>query len=141
MTTNREDAISYILANAKTIAVVGLSSQNHRAGYYVPAYMQEHGYRIVPVNPHLEEALGEQAYPDLDSIPLPVDLVLIFRRRQFVAPLVDQAIAIGAKAVWMQLGIYDDESAKRAEEAGLKTVMNACIMVEHRHWEPLGRSA
>lgn len=141
MITDREDVISYILANVKTIAVVGLSSQSHRAGYYVPAYMQEHGYRIIPVNPHLEETLGEQAYPDLDSIPVPVDLVLIFRLRQFVAPFVDQAIAIGAKAVWMQLGIYDDESAKRAEEAGLKVVMNACIMVEHRHWEPLGRSA
>jgi predicted CoA-binding protein len=141
MIVDREDAISYILTNAKTIAVVGLSSHNHRAGYYVPAYMQQHGYRTIPVNPHLEEALGEQAYPDLDSIPMPVDLVLIFRRRQFVAPIVDRAIAIGAKAVWMQLGIYDDESAKRAKAAGLKVVMNACIMVEHRHWEPPGRSA
>jgi predicted CoA-binding protein len=141
MTTESEEAIFDILANVKTIAVVGLSSQSHRAGYYVPAYLQQHGYRIIPVNPYLEEALGEQAYSELASVPVPVDLVLIFRRRQFVAPFVDQAIAIGAKAIWMQLGIYDDESAKRAEEAGLKVVMNACMMVEHRHWEPLGRSA
>jgi hypothetical protein len=125
-----------ILHQHKTIAVVGLSSRQSRAGFFVPSYMQKAGYRIIPVNPHIEEALGEKAYPDLLSIPEGVDLVLIFRRSEFVTPVVEQAIEIGAKAVWMQLGIINEEAARKADEAGLLVVMDACAMVEHRRLMP-----
>jgi predicted CoA-binding protein len=94
-----------VLEQVKVIAVVGLSRRESRPGYYVPAYMHAAGYRIIPVNPYLEEALGEKAYPDLLSIPEPVDMVVIFRRSEDVPPVVDDAIEIGAKVVWMQLGI------------------------------------
>jgi len=132
---NNNQVIEHILATAKTIAVVGFSSKSHRAGYYVPEYMQKHGCRIVPVNPHLDNALGETTYPDLLSIPEPVDLVLIFRRSEAVPPFVEQAIEIGAKAVWLQLGIVNREAAARATEAGLEVVMDACMLVEHRRWQ------
>lgn len=128
--------ITRILADAKTIAVVGLSSRPSRAGYYVPAYLQSVGYRIIPVNPHISEALGEEAYPDLASVPEPVDLVLIFQRSDKVPPFVDGAIEIGAEAVWMQLGIFNQEAADKASAAGLLVVQNACMMVEHRYWQP-----
>ncbi len=123
-----------ILAETKTIAVVGFSSQRHKAGYYVPEYLQEAGYRIIPVNPNLATGLGEKAYPDLQSVPEPVDLVLIFQRSENVPPFVDDAIAIGAKAVWLQLGIINDTAVAKAAAAGLDTVQNACMLVEHRHW-------
>jgi len=125
--------IAHLLETCRTLAVVGLSSQKHRAGYYVPAYMQEQGYRIIPVNPYLSQALGEKAYPDLTSIPEPVDMVLIFRRSEAVPPFVEQAIQIGSKAVWTQLGIINIPAAQHAEQSGLAVVMNACIMVEHRN--------
>lgn len=124
--------IERILTTTRTIAVVGLSSQQDKAGYYVPEYLQSQGYRIIPVNPTLEQALGEKSYPDLLDVPRPVDLVLIFRRSESVSPFVDQAIQIGAKAVWMPLGIFNAEAAQKAEEAGLDVVMNACMMVEHQ---------
>jgi uncharacterized protein len=124
--------IDRILSTCKTIAVVGLSSQWDKAGFYVPEYLQSQGYRIIPVNPTLEQALGEKAYPDLLAVPQPVDLVLIFRRSEAVPPFVDQAIRIGAKAVWTQLGIINYDAAQKAEAAGLDVVMNACMMVEHR---------
>jgi predicted CoA-binding protein len=124
--------IERILNQTRTIAVVGLSSDQAKAGYYVPEYLQQHGYRIIPVNPALDQALGEKAYPDLPSVPEPVDLVLIFRRSEAVPPFVDQAIEIGAKAVWMQQGIINAEAAEKAQQAGLDVVMNACMMVEHR---------
>lgn len=124
--------IERILKGCHTIAVVGLSSDPTRAGYYVPAYLQQHGYRVIPVNPGLEQALGEKAYPDLPSVPEPVDLVLIFRRSEAVPPFIDQAIDIGARAAWMQLGIINAEAAEKARQAGLDVVMNDCIMVEHR---------
>jgi predicted CoA-binding protein len=127
-----QEMIEHILHNCQTIAVVGLSSRPERAGYYVPAYLQKHGYRIIPVNPNLDEALGEKAFADLHSVPDPVDLVLIFRRSQAVPPFVEAAIKIGAQAVWMQQGIVHVEAAERAQEAGLEVVMNACMMVEHR---------
>ena len=101
----------------------------------MPEYMQQHGYRIVPVNPGLDNALGETAYPDLASVPEPIDLVLIFRRSEAVPPFVEQAIEIGAKAVWMQLGIINREAAVKAEEAGLAVVMDACILIEHKRWQ------
>lgn len=124
--------IERILASCQTIAVVGLSSQPDKAGYYVPEYLQSQGYRIIPINPKLEQALGEKSYPDLLAVPKPVDLVLIFRRSEAVPPFVDQAIQIGAKAVWTQLGIVNIEAAQKAEDAGLDVIMNACMMVEHR---------
>lgn len=126
--------IDKILENCKTIAVVGLSSRESRAGYYVPAYMQRQGYRIIPVNPHIKDALGEKSYPDLESIPEEVDLVVLFRRSEAVPPFVEDAIEIGAKAVWMQQGIVNLPAAERAIQAGLDVVMSACIMVEHRTW-------
>ena len=134
MQTNYQDTsvIERILSTSKTIAVVGLSSQRGKAGYYVPAYLQSQGYKIVPVNPTLDQALGEKSYPDLLAVPQPVDLVLIFRRSEAVPPFVDQAIQIGAKAVWMQLGITNEDAARIAEAAGLDVVMDACMMVEHR---------
>jgi predicted CoA-binding protein len=125
--------IQKILSECRTIAVVGLSSQPEKAGYYVAAYLQSQGYRIIPVNPHLSEALGEKAYASLLDISEAVDLVLIFRRSEAVPPFVDQAIQIGAKAVWMQLGILHPEAAEKARQAGLLVVMNACMLVEHRN--------
>jgi predicted CoA-binding protein len=121
-----------ILETVKTLAVVGLSSKKERPGYTVPAYMQQAGYRIIPVNPNLEQTLGEKAYPDLPAVPEPVDLVLIFRRSEHVPPVVQQAIDIGAKVVWMQLGIVHEAAAARARAAGLEVVMDSCIMVDHR---------
>ena len=121
-----------ILEGVKTIAVVGLSRRKTRAGYYVPAYMQSAGYRIIPVNPYLDEALGEKAYPDLLSIPEPVDMVVIFRRSEDVPPVVEQAIQIGAKVVWMQLGIINEQAAERARAAGLEVVMDSCVKVDHQ---------
>lgn len=132
---NQQPTINKILETAKTIAVVGLSDKTHRAGYYVPAYLQEQGYRIIPVNPFLHApVLGEQPYAELTQVSEPVDLVLIFQRSENVPPFVDQAIEMGAKAVWMQLGIANPESAEKAKAAGLDVVMDACMLVEHRHW-------
>lgn len=129
---NRPDMKREILSQTKTIAVVGFSARSSRAGYYVPAYLQENGYRIVPVNPYLEQALGEKAYPDLESVPEPVDLVLVFRQSKYLPEIVDQAIAIGAKALWTQFGVIHEQAAEKARLAGLKVVMDACMMIEHR---------
>lgn len=129
---SKQEIIKKILENTRTIAVVGFSAKQSRASHYVPAYLQDHGYRIIPVNPSLQEGLGEPAYPDLKSIPQPVDLVLLFRRSEDIPPLVDQAIEIGAKAVWMQQGIANPAAAQAAQQAGLDVVMDACMMVEHR---------
>lgn len=124
--------IEEIVRQAKTIAVVGLSPNPERASYEVTSYLKGQGYRIIPVNPTVAEVLGEKSYPDLKSIPEPVDVVDIFRRAEDVPPIVEQAIAIGAKAVWMQLGIVNEAAAQRAREAGLGVVMDRCLMVEHR---------
>ena len=129
---NDPQTIQSILDNCHTIAVVGLSSHTYRPGYTVPAYLQRHGYRIIPVNPNLSEALCERAYPDLQSIPEPVDLVLIFRQSQFVPDIVRQAIEIGARAIWMQQGIRHAKAAAHARARGLQVVMDACMMVEYR---------
>ena len=123
-----------IMSEAKTIAVVGFSSQPTKAGYYVPAYLQQQGYRIIPVNPNLSEGLGETAVPTLTAIAEPVDLVLIFQRSENVPPFVDEAIEIGAKAVWMQLGIANETAAAKARAAGLDVVQDACLLVEPRRW-------
>lgn len=135
------ETIRAILKDTQTIAVVGLSARPDRAGQYVPAYLQKQGYRIIPVNPNLEFALGEKAYPDLASVPEPVDLVLIFRRSEEIPPLVAGAIAKGARAVWMQSGILNEPAALQALAAGLRVVMDACMMVEHRRWLASGRPA
>jgi predicted CoA-binding protein len=121
-----------ILRNAKTIAVVGLSSKRNRPSFGVSEYMQRSGYRIIPVNPTETEVLGEKAYPDLESIPEAVDLVNIFRRSEAVPPIVDAAIRIGAKAVWMQEGVLHEEAAEKARAAGLAVVMDRCVLKVHR---------
>lgn len=128
----KEADIETILSKAKAIAVVGFSSKPERAGYYVPEYLQQQGYRIFPVNPNLTEALGGPAYADLIDIPYMVDTVLIFQRSENVPPFVDAAIEIGAKYVWMQEGISNAAAAEKARAAGLVVVEDACMMVEHR---------
>jgi predicted CoA-binding protein len=139
MNSDREATIKRIIKNTRTIAVVGISSHDYRPGYTVPAYMQTQGYRIIPVNPHLDERLGEKAHPDLLSIPEPVDLVLLFRRSDEVPPFIDQAIEIGAQAVWMQLGVIHKPAAEKARRAGLHVVMDRCIAVEHRRLRGAGQ--
>lgn len=126
------NTIGKILNETQTIAVVGLSSNPTKAGHYVPAYLQRQGYRIFPINPFLDEALGEKAYASLSELPQPVDLVLIFQRSEKVPPFVDEAIAIGAKAVWMQQGISHAAAATKARSAGLDVVEDACMLVEHK---------
>ena len=121
-----------ILRAARTIAVVGVSSKRYRPSYGVTEYMQRAGYRIIPVNPQESEVLGEKSYPDLDSVPEPVDIVDIFRRSEFVPEIVEAAIRKGAKLVWMQEGVIHEEAARRAEAAGLTVVMDHCILKEHR---------
>jgi predicted CoA-binding protein len=121
-----------ILRRYRTIAVVGASSDTIRPAGYVPEYMQEHGYRIIPVNPTEAEVLGEPSYPDLASVPEPIEIVNIFRRSEDVPPVVDDAIAAGAKAIWMQLGIINEEAATVARAAGLEVVMDRCMKTELR---------
>ena len=125
------DPISQILKNSRTIAVVGLSSRQHRPSFGVSQYMQSAGYRIIPVNPGETEVLGEKCYARLEDIPEQVDIVDIFRRSEFVPSIVDSAIRIGAAAVWMQEGVVHAEAAERARRAGLAVVMNTCILKEH----------
>jgi predicted CoA-binding protein len=124
--------IAEILHNSRTIAVVGLSGKRYRPSYGVAEYMKRAGYRIIPVNPHETEVLGERCYPDLDSIPEPVDIVDVFRRSEFVPEIVEAAIRIGAKMVWMQEDVYHEDAARRAQEAGLAVVMDRCILKDHR---------
>jgi len=126
------DELRSILAAAKTIAVVGISDKTDRPGHAIPAYLQEQGYRIIPVNPRLSEVLGEQTYASLLEIPGPVDVVEIFRRAEDVPPVVEDAIAIGARVVWMQTGIVNEEAAARARAAGLSVVMDTCMGATHR---------
>jgi len=121
-----------LLAASRTIAVVGLSSRRSRPSYGVSEYMQSVGYRIIPVNPRESVVLGEKAYPDLDSVPDPVDIVDIFRRAEYVPEIVEAAIRTGAKAVWMQEGVVHEDAAARARAAGLTVVMDRCILKEHR---------
>ena len=131
----KTEIMEKIMAEAKTIAVVGFSSKSTKAGYYVPAYLKEQGYRIIPVNPNLREGLGETAVATLADITEPVDLVLLFQRSENVPPFVDQAIEMEAKAVWMQLGIANQAAAEKAKAAGLDVVQDACMLVEHKRWK------
>lgn len=125
------DPMTQILRQSRTIAVVGLSSKRHRPSYGVAEYLQSAGYRIIPVNPRETEVLGERAYATLEEVPVAVDIVDIFRRSEFVPEIVESAIRIGAKAVWMQEGVIHDGAAERARQAGLIVVMDACILKEH----------
>jgi uncharacterized protein len=123
--------IENILRKSHTIAVVGLSDKPERASFDVAKYLQSHGYRIIPVNPTISEVLGEKAYPNLSAVPEKIDVVDIFRKSEDVGPIVDEAIKIGAKVVWMQLGISNEEAARKAIQAGLEVVMDRCMKHEH----------
>ena len=125
-----ETAITEVLASAKTVAVVGLSSRPYRASYGVAETLKEHGYRIIPVNPNESEVLGEKCYARLEDIPEKIDIVDIFRRSEFVSEIVDAAIRIGARAIWMQEGVADEHSAERARRAGFFVIMDNCIAKE-----------
>lgn len=127
------EEIRQLLASARTIAIVGLSDKPERDSYRVARYLQEHGYRIVPVNPNVTEVHGQRAFSRLRDVPEPVDIVDIFRKPEAVPEIVEEAIAIGARAVWMQEGIVHNAAAERARAAGLQVVMNRCIMKEHRN--------
>ena len=118
------DLVDEQLQNSKTIAVVGLSGDPDRISFRVTRYMQEQGYRIIPVNPMIEEVHGEKSYPDLTSVPESIDMVNIFRRSELVAPVVDQAIEIGVKYIWMQDGVINPESAAKAEAVGIPVIMD-----------------
>jgi predicted CoA-binding protein len=120
-----------ILAENRTIAVVGLSADWFRPSYFAAKYMQEHGYRIIPVNPRYPEILGEKCYGSLRDIPDNVDIVDCFRKSEDISPIADDAIAIGARVLWMQIGVINEAAAQRAREAGLDVVMDRCIKIEH----------
>jgi len=132
MPLTRDEDIADLLRNARTIAVVGASDRPDRASYQVMKFLQEWGYRVLPVNPQItgEHVLGEFVWRELAQIGIPIDIVDIFRRSEMAGEAVDQAIFVGAKAVWMQLGVIDEEAAARAEAAGLTVVMDRCPHIE-----------
>ncbi len=125
------DGIRRILADHRTIAVVGLSANWYRPSYFAAKYLQDHGYRIIPVNPAYPEILGERCYPSLGAIPEPVEVVDVFRRPAEVPPLVEEAHAIGARVLWLQLGVIHEQAAARALELGMEVVMDRCMKIEH----------
>nr|WP_315262910.1 CoA-binding protein [uncultured Limnohabitans sp.] len=127
-------AIRQSLADCKTIAVVGLSPKPHRDSFRVAKYMQDHGFRIVPINPNATEVLGEKAYASLTEAAqhAHIDMVNCFRNSEDIPPIAKEAIAIGAKSLWLQIGVVNDDAAKQATDAGLVVVQNLCLMVEHR---------
>jgi hypothetical protein len=120
-----------ILGENRVIAVVGLSADWYRPSFFAAKYMQEHGYRVIPVNPKYTEILGEKCYPALRAIPEKVQLVDVFRKTQDVPPIAEEAIAIGANVLWQQLGVKNEGAAARARAAGLETVMDRCVKIEH----------
>jgi predicted CoA-binding protein len=126
------DPIGDLLNKAKTIAVVGLSNKPLRPSHGVAFYMQQQGYRIIPVNPNIQSVLGERAYPSLKEVPEKIDIVNIFRRPEFVAEVVQQAIALRVPAVWMQEDVIHEQAAEKARQAGIFVVMDRCILKEHR---------
>jgi hypothetical protein len=131
MQINDPEAIARMLTELKTIAVVGLSSDASRASNSVSRYMQSHGYRIIPVNPNEASVLGERSYARIDDVPERIDLVDIFRRSDQAGRHVDEAIRVGARAVWLQEGVIDEDAARRALDAGLLVAMDLCILKEH----------
>ena len=120
-----------ILRTSRTIAIVGLSAEWYRPSYFAAKYMQEHGYRIVPVNPRYTEVLGERCHASLAAIEVPVDIVDVFRRTEDVMPIAQQAVAIGAKCLWQQIGVKNEAAAALAARAGLEVVMDRCVKIEH----------
>jgi len=128
---SESEQIRELLKNAKTIAVVGLSDNPARTSYGVSAYMQSQGYRIVPVNPTITESLGEKAYPTLSDVPEKIDIVNVFRRPEFVPEVVDEAIRLKVRAIWMQEGVIHAAAAQKARKAGIFVVMDRCILKEH----------
>jgi hypothetical protein len=130
--TAKTDEIAEVLKRAKTIAVVGLSSSPLRPSYGVAAYLQTHGYRIIPVNPNIKGALGEKAYASLADVPEKIDIVDIFRRSEFVPEIVDQAITLKVPAIWMQEDVVHPAAAAKARQAGIFVMMDRCILKEHR---------
>ncbi|MBK9006650.1 MAG: CoA-binding protein [Anaerolineae bacterium] len=138
---NSEKEMKDILLSAKTVAAVGLSSNPAKESFGIVQYLKDQGYKIIPVNPSANEIMGEKAYPDLSSIPEAVDVVQVFRKPEDVPPVVEEAIKIRAKVVWMQEGIVNEEAAQKAREAGLQVVMDACMRSAHRRLfraKPLG---
>jgi predicted CoA-binding protein len=131
-TSPQTDPIAELLRGAKTIAVVGLSGNPMRPSHGVSAYMQSHGYRIIPVNPRIECSLGERAYPSLLEVPEKIDIVNIFRRPEYVAEIVDQAIQLRVPAIWMQEDVIHEKAAEKARQAGIFVAMDICILKEHR---------
>ena len=127
-----DERIREILKNSTTIAVVGLSPRPERESYKVAQYLQEAGYKMIPVNPKADQILGEKAFPDLASVPGAIDVVDIFRKPEHVPAVVDEAIKIGAKTVWMQMGVGHEEAAQKAADAGLNVVMDRCMLREHK---------
>ena len=132
--------LSRILRECRTLAIVGLSAQWHRPSHFAAKYMLEHGYRVVPVNPGYEEVLGQRCYPSLEAIPHAVDMVDVFRREADVPPIARSAVAIGAKCLWQQLGVKSQEADGIARAAGMDSVMDRCVKIEHArlfgglHW-------
>jgi predicted CoA-binding protein len=120
-----------ILRTSRTIAVVGLSSEWHRPSYFAAKYMQEHGYRMIPVNPRYDEILGERCHATLATIDIPIDIVDVFRRSEDVMPIAEQAIAVGATCLWQQIGVKNEAAAALAARAGLEVVMDRCVKIEH----------
>ncbi|WP_027717833.1 CoA-binding protein [Desulfovirgula thermocuniculi] len=128
-----DERIKEILQKSRVIAVVGLSNNPTRDSYRVAAYMKDHGYRIIPVNPTIAEALGEKAYPDLESLPCPVDIVNVFRQPSEVPGVVEKALKLSPlPVIWLQLGVVHQEAALAARQAGATVIMDRCLMVEHR---------
>ena len=130
--SSHSDPITTALQSAKTIAVVGLSDSPLRPSHGVSAYMQTQGYRVIPVNPQIHEALGEKSYPSLKDIPDKIDIVNIFRRPEFVEEVVDEAIALKVPVIWMQESVVHEKAAEKARKAGILVVMDRCILQEHR---------
>ncbi|OEU78557.1 MAG: CoA-binding protein [Desulfobacterales bacterium C00003060] len=124
------ERIKAILQKCKTVAIVGLSPKPERDSHKVAKYLKENRYRIVPVNPGQKEILGEKCYPNLKAVPFPIDMVDIFRKPESIPPVVDDAIEMGAKAVWMQLGLAHNQAADKARREGLEVVMNKCMKIE-----------
>ena len=136
------EKVRRILTRHKVLAVVGLSAQWHRPSYFAAKYMQQHGYRVIPVNPMYDEILGEKCFKSLRDIPGPVDIVDCFRKSAEIPALADEAIAIGAKVLWMQLGVKSADARRKAEAAGLEVVEDRCVKIEHgRFFGGLGGGA
>jgi len=129
---NSDKVLKEILLSTKTIASVGLSSNPQKESYGIALYLKEQGYRIIPVNPTTTEVFGEKSYPDLESVPEKIDVVQVFRKPEDVPPVVDGAIKVGAKVVWMQEGIVNEAAAQKARAAGLQVVMDACMRATHQ---------